>query len=230
MTNQWYLILGERKRLTPCNTDLPRNQIQAGNCLRHRVLDLEACVHLHEEELATCIEQELHSPCADIADSLSRTHSRLSHCATQLGRQTRCRRLFHNFLMPTLDRAITLVQIQAIAMLVGEHLNLDMARLEYVLLNQHSLITKGGQRFTLCGRQGLCEFAFLLDNLHAFATATCCGFQQNRVANTLGGSAEGFKILVVTVIARHQGHAGFLHQCLRCRLTSHGINGAGRRA
>ncbi len=44
-------ILGQRQALAGGDAELPFHQVESGDGLRHRVLDLQARVHLHEEEL-----------------------------------------------------------------------------------------------------------------------------------------------------------------------------------
>ena len=44
------LLLAERQRLARRDPELPFDEVEPGHRLRHRVLDLQARVHLHEEE------------------------------------------------------------------------------------------------------------------------------------------------------------------------------------
>ena len=44
------LVLGLRQRLAGRDAQLPLHQIEAGDHLGHRMLDLQARVHLHEVE------------------------------------------------------------------------------------------------------------------------------------------------------------------------------------
>ena len=111
MAIERHLLLSDRQRFTTRNADLPRHQIQTGNGLGHGMLNLQSCVHLHKEEFAASIEQEFHCARANVADRLRRTHSRFTHRAAQLRGQPRCRRLFDNFLVAALDRAITLIEV-----------------------------------------------------------------------------------------------------------------------
>ncbi|MNZ64242.1 hypothetical protein D3C78_824090 [compost metagenome] len=192
------------------------------------MFDLQARVHLHEEEFATGIEQELHGAGADIADRLGRLDRRFAHGLALGAAQARGRGFFDDFLVAALDRAVALVEVQAVAVLVGEHLDLHVARLEHVLFHQHARIAERRLRFTLGRGQGFAELAFVFDYLHALATAPGGGLEQHRVADLLGGGAEGFQVLGLAVVAGHQWHAGLFHQGLGRRLAAHGIDGAGR--
>ncbi len=132
--------------------------------------------------------------------------------------------------MATLDRAVTLGQIHRVAVLVGKHLNLDMARLQHIFLDQHARIAKGSLRLPLGRRQRLTQLRLALDHLHALAAATGRGLEQHRVTDLGGFDAEGLQRLIVAVITGHQRHPGGVHQRLGRRLAAHGVNRAGRRA
>ena len=133
-----HLLLGQRQRLAASDANLPGHQVEAGDGFGDRVLDLQAGVHLHEEEVATLVEQKFHRAGADVADGLRRLDRRFAHGAAQLGAQARRRRFFHHLLVATLDRAVALVEVQAVTVLVGEYLDLHVARLEYVFFHQHA--------------------------------------------------------------------------------------------
>lgn len=89
-----------------------------------RVLDLQAGVHFHEEEFAPGIEQKLHGAGADIADGLRGMYRRLAHGLTQRRGQAGGRGFLDDLLVAALDRAVALVEVQAVAVLVGKHLDL----------------------------------------------------------------------------------------------------------
>ena len=52
--------------------------------------------------------------------------------------------------MPALNRTVTLVQMNAVAMLVGKDLDFDMPRAGQIALDQHPGIAKGRLGFALC--------------------------------------------------------------------------------
>ena len=68
---------GERQRLALGDQQLQPDQVQPGDALGDRVLDLQPGVHLQEEELAVRGEQELHRAGADVADRPAGGHRRL---------------------------------------------------------------------------------------------------------------------------------------------------------
>ncbi len=142
MADQRHLFLTNRKRLAAGDANLPGNQIESGDGLGDRVLDLQAGIHFHEEEFATGVEQKLHRASTNVADGLRGLHRRFTHGAAQLGGKTGGWGFLDHLLVATLDRAVTLVEVQAVAVLVGEDLDLHMARLQYVLFHQHARVAE----------------------------------------------------------------------------------------
>jgi len=57
----FYIVLGEGEFLAGGNPQLPPDDVDAGHLLANGVFDLDACVHLHEVELAV-LDEELDGP------------------------------------------------------------------------------------------------------------------------------------------------------------------------
>ena len=55
--------------------------------------------------------------------------------------------------MPALHRAVALEQVHAVAVRVGEHLDLDVARRDQVFLEQHAVVAEARFRFALRRRE-----------------------------------------------------------------------------
>ncbi len=66
-----------------------------------------------------------------------------------LGRDARRRRLFDDLLMAALQGAVALAEVHDVAVVVGEHLDLDVARLLQELLHVDLGVAEGRQRFAL---------------------------------------------------------------------------------
>ena len=67
-------------------------------------------------------------PAPDIADRLGRFDRRSAHRRASRCGHARCGRFFDDLLMPALDRAVALVQVNAVAVAIGEDLDLDVSR------------------------------------------------------------------------------------------------------
>src|SRR5690606_6546204 len=103
------------------------HDVDAGDHLGDRVLDLYARVHLDEVELAVLV-QELERARAAIADAQARLDAERSHPFPLLRRDARRRRLLDDLLMAPLHRAVALAEMDRMAVSVGQHLELDVAR------------------------------------------------------------------------------------------------------
>ena len=119
----------QRQRLAGGDAQLPFDQVEPGDHLGHRMLDLQPRVHLHEvEALAAGLDDELDRAGADIADRARRRDRRLAHAPARSPVEARRRRLLDHLLVAALDRAVALEQVHDVAVRVGEDLDLDVAR------------------------------------------------------------------------------------------------------
>ena len=83
MAADLHVVLGERQRLAGGDAQLLLNQVKPGHQLGHRVLHLEAGVHLQVPELAVLI-QELHGAGVGVVTALCHLHGCLAHGCTHL--------------------------------------------------------------------------------------------------------------------------------------------------
>src|SRR3546814_6356597 len=77
--------------------------------------------------------------------------------------------LLDDFLVTPLRRAIALVQADGIPHLIGEHLNLDVARTLQIFFDQHAIVAEARARLTLARQQRRREFGAGIDDAHALA-------------------------------------------------------------
>src|SRR5207247_5072334 len=103
-------------------------EVDAGDPLGDRVLDLQAGVHLEEVEAPALVEQELDRAGARVADGTRGGEGRRCQLRAQSGRDRRAGRLLEDLLVTALDRALALPQVEEGAVTVPEHLHLDVAR------------------------------------------------------------------------------------------------------
>ena len=100
------LGLGHREFLAGGDTDLPLDEVDVGDHLAHRVLDLEAGVHLEEEELAV-LEDELDGAGAVVADGLGGLDSGFAHRLFDTLGKVRGRGFLDELLVAALRRAVS---------------------------------------------------------------------------------------------------------------------------
>jgi hypothetical protein len=128
--------VGVLERATLCEAELLAHEVDAGDLLGDRVLDLEAGVHLEEGDGAVLADEELAGAGADVADLAEDRLRRLVEGAILLLGEERRRCLLDELLVAALQRAVTRGDDDDVAVLVGEALRLDVARLVEVLLDE----------------------------------------------------------------------------------------------
>ncbi len=215
------LLLRERQGPALRDENLPAYEVQPGDELGDRMLDLQARVHLQEREVATCIYDELDGAGVGVAERAAHRQRRRGHARAHVRRQRRGRRLFDDLLMAPLDRALALAQVNQVAVLVAEDLELDVAWLGDQLLEQQRRVAKSRQRLAPRGRQRRRQVACALHDAHALAAASRRGLDEHRIANVARRREEGGVRLLHTRIARHDRHARARHQQLRLALATH---------
>src|SRR5262249_29521863 len=139
-----YLLLPEVEPRALRQPDAFLDQVYSGHHLGNPVLDLYARVHFDEIEFTFRCEQKLHRAHVGIADHLGRAHCRLAHLLTQTGIQDRTWRFLDHLLMAALYRAIALTQVQHVAQVVGDNLELNVTRMLQVFLEIHGPRIEGG--------------------------------------------------------------------------------------
>ena len=95
--------------------------------VRHRMLDLDAGVHLEEVEAAVVGEQEFDRPRADVADRRRGLDGGPADLRAKFGRDRRRRRFLDQLLMTALYGAVALADMDDRPLGVGHYLELDMA-------------------------------------------------------------------------------------------------------
>ena len=117
-----------------------------------------------------------------------------------------------------------------IAMVVAEDLHFDMPGRRQIFLEQHAIIAERATRLALCGRQRLIERASALDDPHASSAAACRCLDQNGKPDRRGPGRQLGRILIRTVIARHQRNIRLRHHVFRGRLVPHRPHGGRARS
>ena len=180
------LALALRQALARRNAQLPLDQVEPGDHLGHRMLDLQPRVHLHEIEAAVGMGDELDRAGADVADRLGRFDRGPAHRGAALGRHAGRGRFLEHFLVAPLYRAVALEEIDALAEGVGEDLDLDVPGLQHILLDQHAVVAERALGFALARRERGGEVLALVDAPHALAAATGAGLDEHGKADPLG--------------------------------------------
>ncbi|GAB1413220.1 hypothetical protein MASR1M97_19560 [Candidatus Desulfobacillus denitrificans] len=229
MAVEMHVRLRQRQRLAGGDAQLQVDEVEAGDELRHRVLDLQTRVHLHEDEIAFG-QQEFDGAGADVADRLRRPHRRLAHAGAEFGADCRRGRLLDDFLVAALDGTVALAEMDDVALRVGEDLDLDVARRRQRVFEDQLARAEG--RLRLGARRGerRRQVGEVRDAAHAAPAAAGRRLDHQRQADLLRLPDQRGVGLVGAVVAGNAGHAGLAHAALGLGLVAHQADRLGRRA
>ena len=179
------------------------NQVQAGDCLGDRMLDLQPGVHLQEVERPVAVQDELDGARAGVADRPAGGDGCRGERGAELAVDGRGRGLLHDLLVAALDGALALEQVDHVAVGVAEDLHLDVARVRDVALQEHGAVAERGGGLAARGADRGVELRGVADQPHTTPAAAERRLDQQRETDRAGcGVGVGVKAASV------DGHAG----------------------
>ena len=224
------VLLREGKRLAGGDADHQLHEVEAGHQLGHRMLDLQPRVHLQEVEIAVAVDDELHRAGGAVADRPGQRHGLRAHRLPRRLVEKRARRLLDHLLMAALDRAFALAEEHDVAVRVAQHLDLDMAGLLDVFLDEDAAVAKARLRLAGRGAKALRDLGIGAGDPHALPAPARGGFEQHGVADVLRVAGGGFGVGDDPDMAGHGGDAGGAGELLGADLVAHRRHGGRRRA
>ena len=225
-------VLGDAERLAGGDAELELDEVDAlaalvglhpHDLLGDRVLDLEAGVHLEEEELpGRVVEQELDRAGAGVAALLGEGDGRRRDRRALLLADRRGGRLLQHLLVAALRGAVALEEVQHRAVGVAHDLHLDVAAGLDVLLDQDRVVPERRPRLALRRGEGLVVVARAPHDAHPLAAAAGGRLDQHRVG-------EGGRV-VLEGVRRHDRHPGRHRDVPGGVLAPHRVHHVGRRS
>jgi len=107
------------------------------------MLYLKSCVHLHKVmPIGIQVKDKLNCSSIVISNSFCCLNCRITNLSSNLIRNVR-RRLFYNLLMPSLNRTVSLVQMDIIFKHISKNLYFNMPWLCNIFLDDDSIIAEG---------------------------------------------------------------------------------------
>ena len=110
------------------------------------MLNLKARIHLEEIEIPVRINDKFDRPYTVVADRFRERDRLVAHGVARRFVQKRRRCLFDDLLVPPLDRAFTLVEVNDVAMPVTQHLNFDVARFGDIFFDEQPVVAEARAR------------------------------------------------------------------------------------
>ena len=165
------------------DAELPLDEIDAGDHLGDRVLDLQPRVHLEEVEPAVRVEQELDRAGVRVPHVPRDAAAAVRERSPQVWRDAGRRALLEHLLVAALDRALALDERQHGAVLIAEQLHFDVPWTLESPLEVHRRVAERRLRLAARRPQRSRQLGFLVDEAHALAAAAGNGLQHQRVAD-----------------------------------------------
>ena len=182
------VFLSEVERLARRNSDLSTDEIDARNRFRNAVLNLHPWVDFHEEEFTCCqIEQKLDRADVGVVNALGGFDGEFADALAHFFSQCNRRRLFEQFLIAALDRALALAEVNDFAEIIRHDLHFDMPRPLDVMLE-----VKPDFR-NVDDLKNAFELVLVVRNEHRLAAAAADRFQNDGIFHV----ARGFESHVV---------------------------------
>ena len=191
------------------------------------MLDLQPRIHFEEVETLVLSGHELDGAGRIVADRLGERDRLLPHFLARRGVEQRAGRFLHDLLIAPLDRAFTLAEMDDVAVLVAQDLDLDMARIDDELLDEYPVVAERGFRLGARTRETFGDLGLGIRNPHAFAAATRRGLDHHGVTDLVGNL---YRVLLVgddAEMAWNGGHLGLRGCLLALDFVAHGGDRAG---
>ncbi len=138
--------VGDPQRFIVGDAELLPNEVEPGGLFADRVLDLQPGVHLEEADRAIQTDQVLDRAGAAVAGLAADRLGRFVDLGALGVGQERGRGLFDQLLMAALQRAVAGADDDHVAVVVGQHLRLDVARLIEIALDEALAAPERGDR------------------------------------------------------------------------------------
>ena len=199
--------LREAKRLAGGDAQLLGDEIDTGDHLGHRMLDLQPRVHFQKVKLAVAID-EFDRPGIAVAGSAGNTGGDVADVLALRIVERRRRRFLDDFLKAALDRAFAVEQMHDVAVGVAEHLHFDVARPLDVALDIKPAVAEITGALAARAHDLVVERRRLADDAHALAAAAGGRLDQERKSNRPGASGEGRRVVIFDCRWRDRKAAG----------------------
>src|SRR5207244_1072106 len=172
------------------DANLLTDDVDPGDNLADRMLDLQSSVQLDEVVRAVRREDELERAGVEVPDRAARTRDvglqRVACLVVEGGR----RRLLDQLLVAPLDRALALAERQHAAVRVTQHLHFDVPRRGDQLLEIETAVAECGLCLGACTRERFVEVVNTRDEAYALPASAGGGLQQDGIAD-VGSSSAG---------------------------------------
>jgi hypothetical protein len=182
------------QRSTSRDLNLCSHNINTGNLLSDGVLDLNTRVDLNKVVTTLLIDQELGSTSVAIVGGLCKSDGVVEDGISRLRRKILGRRQLNNLLMTTLHGAVTLVQVNDIAVVVSQQLHLNMLGTVEEALDEDGSVAESGLGLGCGSLEGVLEILLLPHHTHATSSTAEGGLDDDWEAVFVGEFLACFEL------------------------------------
>src|SRR4029077_7270503 len=166
------------------DSNLSLDEVDARDALSHGVLDLNSRVHFDEVELAGLgILKKLDRAGVDIVRRLSDPQRGTAQLRALLVGEEDGGGALDDLLIPPLDRAVALKQMDESTLTVAQDLHFGKARTAHQLLEVHLVVAERRFRLATGHGQHLCKLRIALNDSHAATASTPTGLEHDGETN-----------------------------------------------
>src|SRR6516225_4597790 len=136
------------------------------------MLHLDSGIHLHEIETTILVDEILNRAGVFVSHGFSKPHGTIPHFLPQVLIDQGRRTFFDDLLIPALDRAIALAEMDESSVTVAQNLKLDMMRAFNKLFDINAAVCESLFRLDPGGMKSLYEASVIMDSAHSASPST----------------------------------------------------------
>ena len=209
------------------NEDLGTNQVDAGDHFGDGMFHLDTGVHLDEVMVALAVHQEFQGTGVDEANGLGDLDGVFIQGVADGLIHRESGGVFHDLLVTALQRAVTLEQVNDIAVLVSQNLDLNVLGTFQELFNEDVAVAERLQGFAVNHVIGCHDFFRLVAATHTTAAAAGCRLEDDGEAKLDGLCQRFFAVLQGFGAAGDDGNAAADSDLFGLELVTHLLQNVG---
>lgn len=226
-------VLGKTKLLkssTSGDLDLGGDNVDPGDLLSNGVLDLDTGVDLNEIVAVLLVDKELSGTGVAVVDRLGELDGIGQDSIASLGGKVLSGGNLDDLLVATLDGAVTLVQVDNVAVVVTKKLDLDVLGLVEEALDENGAVAKGTLGLGGGALEGLPQGSLLADDTHTTTTSAIGSLDDDGEAVLVGEVLDGLEGVDSTLSTGDDGDTGGNGKLASRDLVTKSVDHFGRRA
>lgn len=204
-------VLGETKLLkssTSGNLDLGSDNVDTCNLLSNGVLNLDTGVDLNEVVAVLLVDKELRGTSVAVVNRLGELDGIGQDSVAGLGGKVLGGGNLDDLLVTTLDGAVTLVQVDNVAVVVTKELDLNVLGLVEEALDENGAVAESALGLGGGTLEGLLQGSLIADDTHTTATTAIGSLDDDGEAVLVGEILDGLEGVDSTLGTRDDGDTG----------------------